>query len=341
MKKVIVTGGAGYIGSHTCVELLSSGYEPVVVDDLRNSDERILDGISRITGRPIRVHRIDCCDEEALDRVFREEEQIFGTIHFAAYKSVNESVAEPIKYYSNNIGSLVSLLNVARKYGSSRLVFSSSCAVYGQAATLPVRETADADNANSPYGYTKVVCERLLREAKASDPSWNFMLLRYFNPVGAHPSGSIGELPIGIPNNLVPYVVQTAAGHRDALTIFGDDYDTPDGTCLRDFIHVVDLAKAHVKALDLLGVQTLPDCPAINLGAGRPSSVREVVDTFIQETGAPVPVIIGPRRPGDVASTFADTDLSRRMLGWSSLNTLADALRDAWRWQRVLDGKPL
>ncbi len=336
MKKVLVTGGAGFIGSHTCVELLASGYTPVIMDDLRNSHERILQGLAEITGVPPIVHRADCCDPAAMDRVFDTEGPFFGAIHFAAYKSVNESVERPLDYYENNIGSLATLLRVAARHGLQHIVFSSSCAVYGQAKVLPVTEDAPADKANSPYGYTKVVCEQLLRDAKHSDPELNIVILRYFNPIGAHPSGLIGELPVGIPNNLVPYVVQTAAGERPSLTIYGDDYGTPDGTCQRDFIHVVDLAKAHVKALDLLASEQLSECEVINLGTGKAVSVLEVVRTFAQVTGVDVPYIIGPRRAGDVATVHAETSKSARVLGWTCAYSLADALQDSWRWQRYL-----
>ncbi|HEX2616794.1 MAG TPA: UDP-glucose 4-epimerase GalE [Flavobacteriales bacterium] len=335
-SKVLVTGGAGFIGAHTCVELLAAGHVPVIVDDLRNSHERIMDGIARITGQRVALHRIDCTDAAALERVFAAEEPFTGAIHFAAYKSVNESVAEPLKYYANNVGSLLALLDVAARHDLRRIVFSSSCTVYGQAQMLPVDETAPADNATSPYGYTKVVCEHVLQDAKRSDDRWNVAILRYFNPVGAHPSGLIGELPVGVPNNLVPYVVQTAAGLRQVLTIHGNDYDTPDGTCLRDYIHVMDLARAHVKALELTGTRTSATCEVVNLGTGTAASVKEVVDTFERETGVKVPVVIGPRRPGDVPAVYADTTKSRRVLDWSCQFTLADALRHAWQWQRTL-----
>lgn len=341
MKKVLVTGGAGFIGSHTCVELIAAGYLPVIVDDMRNSDDRILKGIEKIVQRKVVLHRIDCGIETELEKVFREEGPFFGAIHFAAYKSVNESVAEPVKYYANNIGSLVSLLNVSKRHNMNRLVFSSSCAVYGLATSLPVDEKAPATNANSPYGYTKVVCEQLLRDASHCDPDLRVVMLRYFNPVGAHPSALIGELPLGIPNNLVPYVMQTAAGLRNELTIYGSDYGTPDGTCQRDYLHVVDLAKAHVQALNFLNTASSERCEVFNLGTGRASSVKEVVDTFVRVTGAPVRSRMGPRRAGDVPSIFADASKAHKALGWSCAFDLADALRDAWAWQRTLDTDPV
>lgn len=339
MKKVLVTGGAGFIGSHTCVELVEAGYLPVIVDDLRNSHERILAGLARITGRDLPVHRVDCNDPEAMERVFTAEGPFHGVIHFAAYKSVNESVNEPLKYYTNNIGSLAVLIATAQRHGLRRIVFSSSCAVYGQADRLPVDETAPAEHTNSPYGFTKVACEHLLRDLAVSDPAWRMVLLRYFNPIGAHPSGLIGELPVGVPSNLVPYVVQAAAGRRQALTIHGTDYDTPDGTCLRDYIHVVDLARAHVRALAHVDDERSANCSVFNVGTGRPASVKEVVDTFERVTGVRVPVRMGPRRPGDVASIYADTARAADELGWHSEHDLGHALRHAWQWQQHLEAE--
>lgn len=336
MKKVIVTGGAGFIGSHTVVELLEAGLEPVIVDDLRNSEERVLEGVAAITDRRPRVHRIDCADAVALERVFEAEGPVQGVIHFAAYKAVGESVAEPLKYYHNNIGSLVTLLEVMAKHSVKDLVFSSSCTVYGQPDRLPVAETAPDTDATSPYGYTKVVCERLLRDQCHADPALRVVMLRYFNPIGAHPSGLIGELPIGVPNNLVPFVAQTAAGLHEQLTVHGDDYATPDGSCLRDYIHVVDLAKAHLRALAWAAEQAGPTCAVFNIGTGSGHSVLEVVRTFEQVNGVPVPHVIGPRRPGDVEQVYADTTLSNTVLGWHAELDLADALRDAWNWQQHL-----
>ena len=336
MKKVIVTGGAGFIGSHTCVELVSAGYTPVIVDDLRNSEERSLAGIAKITGKAPIVHRIDCCDEAAFDRVFAAEGEVYGVIHFAAYKAVGESVAEPIKYYQNNIGSLATLLRLMAKHSVKRIVFSSSCTVYGQPEKLPVTESSQDRDANSPYGFTKVVCERLLGDASASDASLKAVLLRYFNPIGAHPSAHIGELPLGVPNNLVPFVTQTAAGLRKQLTVFGNDYPTSDGSCIRDYIHVVDLARAHVMALDWLDKRTGSTCEVFNLGTGMGNSVLEVINAFMEETGVKLPYVIGPRRAGDVTSVFAETSKSREVLGWKCEHTLRDGLRDAWRWQKEI-----
>lgn len=336
MKKVIVTGGAGFIGSHTVVELVAAGYEPVIIDDLRNSEERVLDGLAAILGRKPPLHRIDCTDREALNEAFTAEGTIYGAIHFAAYKAVGESVAEPLKYYHNNIGSLVTLLGVMAQHAVKRIVFSSSCAVYGQPADLPVTETSRDGIAESPYGYTKVVCEQLLRDQTAADPKLKAVLLRYFNPIGAHSSGLIGELPIGVPSNLVPFVTQTAAGIRQRLRVNGNDYSTSDGSCVRDYIHVVDLAKAHVAALDWVDRQSAPLCEVFNLGTGQGNTVLEVVKAFIEVTGIDVPYEIGPRRAGDVEAVYADTTKSRRVLGWQCRLGLHDALRDAWRWQQGL-----
>lgn len=336
MKKVIVTGGAGFIGSHTCVELAAAGFAPVLVDDLRNSEERAIQGIAAITGRQPAVHRIDCCDEAAFDAVFQQEGPVHGVIHFAAYKAVGESVQEPLKYYHNNIGSLVVLLRLMAKHGVGRLVFSSSCTVYGQPDQLPVTESAPDRNASSPYGFTKVACEQLVRDTCASDRSLRAVLLRYFNPIGAHPSAHIGELPLGVPNNLVPFVTQTAAGLRKQLTVFGDDYATPDGSCIRDYIHVVDLACAHVRSLAWMDEREAPLCEVFNIGTGQGHSVLEVVRTFMQVTGAALPYVIGPRRAGDTTSVYADTTRCREVLGWQAELSLSDALRDAWRWQRSL-----
>lgn len=337
MKKIIVTGGAGFIGSHTCVELVNAGYLPVIVDDLRNSEERAIAGIERIIGRKLPVHRIDCCDEVAFDRVFTSEGPVHGVIHFAADKAVGESVADPLKYYHNNIGSLVVLLRLMARHGVKRIVFSSSCTVYGQPKELPVTEAMPDNNASSPYGFTKVACERILRDAVVSDASLRTVLLRYFNPIGAHPSALIGELPLGVPNNLVPFVTQTAAGQRKQLTVHGNDYPTPDGSCIRDYIHVVDLARAHVMALEWMEGRATPLCEVFNLGTGQGNSVLEVINAFMKATQVNVPYVIGPRRPGDVTSVYADTTRSREVLKWTCTYTLEDALRDAWRWQQTLE----
>jgi UDP-glucose 4-epimerase len=336
MKKVIVTGGAGFIGSHTVVELVQAGYNPVIVDDLRNSKERALEGIAAILGELPTVYRIDCTDHAALEAVFQAEGQVLGVIHFAADKAVGESVREPLKYYHNNIGSLATLLREMNKHGVKDIVFSSSCTVYGDSKDLPVTENSLTGAAASPYGYTKVVCEQMLNDVSAADPALRVVMLRYFNPVGAHPSAHIGELPIGVPNNLVPFITQAAAGLRDKLTVFGNDYDTRDGSCIRDYIHVVDLAKAHVIALRWMAGQKAPACEVFNLGTGEGNTVLEAVQIFEEVNGVKVPHVIGPRRAGDVVAMFADTTKSREVLGWQTELTLADALRDAWRWQQNL-----
>ncbi len=331
MKKVLVTGGSGFIGSHTVVALVESGYEPIILDTLENSDPLILEGISKIIGFAPKFYQIDCRDKTALWSVFQQE-QPEAVIHFAAYKAVGESVSEPLKYYSNNIVSLIHLLEVMDRFECRKLVFSSSCTVYGQPDTLPVRETSDAHNAASPYGYTKVVCEQLIRDlAKAGCPLQS-AILRYFNPVGAHPSAHIGELPIGVPNNLIPYITQTAAGIRPKLIVHGSDYDTPDGSGVRDFIHVVDLAEAHVAALRWLESTAL-SADDFNLGQGKGDSVLEVVNAFIRVTGVSLPFEIGPRRQGDIEQIFADVSKAKRELGWQTKLTIEDALKDAWRWQ--------
>ncbi|MCW5899855.1 MAG: UDP-glucose 4-epimerase GalE [Flavobacteriales bacterium] len=336
--KVIVTGGAGFIGSHTVVELAQAGFLPVIVDDLRNSEERALDGIAAIIGRRPPLYRVDCVDADAMEGVFAEEGAVHGVVHFAADKAVGESVREPLKYYRNNIGSLVTLLEVMRAHAVDRIVFSSSCTVYGQPERLPVDESAPDRAANSPYGFTKMACEQMLRDQCVADPALRAVLLRYFNPIGAHPSAHIGELPLGVPNNLVPFVTQTAAGLRDRLTVFGDDYDTPDGSCVRDYIHVVDLARAHVRALTWMDGRGEAGCEVFNVGTGRGHSVLEVVRRFQEVNGVEMPWSMGPRRPGDVASVYADTTRCRTVLGWEAELGLDDALRDAWRWQCRLGG---
>lgn len=339
MRNVLVTGGAGFIGSHTVVELVEAGYEPVIVDDLRNSEERALEGIAAILGRMPMVHRVDCTDREALRAVFGSIGRVHGVIHFAADKAVGESVAEPLKYYRNNIGSLLVLLQLMQEHAVERIVFSSSCTVYGQPKQLPVTEDAPDRNANSPYGFTKVACEQLLRDQAAAHPALKAVLLRYFNPIGAHPSAHIGELPLGVPNNLVPFVTQTAAGLRKQLTVFGTDYDTPDGSCIRDYIHVVDLARAHVRALDWMEEHPAPLCEVFNVGTGKGLSVLDVVNTFKRVNEVDLPYVEGPRRPGDVESVYADTTRCREVLGWTATLGPEEALRDAWRWQQRLGGK--
>lgn len=335
MKKILVTGGAGFIGSHTAVALSEAGYIPVIADNFSNSEKWMIERIKSLCVHECIFYELDCCDEHALNSVF-EDHDISGVIHFAAFKAVGESVQQPLEYFENNIGSLSALLKVMRKHKVSDLVFSSSCTVYGIPDHLPVDETAPVKKANSPYGYTKQVCENLIRYTAQSGQQLRGVLLRYFNPVGAHPSGQIGELPLGVPNNLVPFITQTAVGLREELKIFGNDYDTPDGTCIRDYIHVMDLAEAHVKSLQWLSAQ--PDQPVevFNVGTGRGNSVQEVVDTFVRETGVNLNYKYAERRPGDVPAIFADATRAEKELGWKAEKTMADALRDAWNWERML-----
>ncbi len=337
--KILVTGGAGYIGSHAVVALAAAGFEPIVVDNLSNSRASALTGIAAIVGRPVAFHEVDCTDEAALDAVFTAEGPVAGVLHFAAYKAVGESVAQPLAYYRNNVGSLLALLAAMARAACPRLVFSSSCTVYGIPATLPVTEAAPTHGAASPYGRTKQVAEDILTDlAAAGTGTLRAISLRYFNPIGAHPSAQIGELPLGVPNNLVPFVTQTAAGLRERLTVYGTDYPTPDGSCIRDYIHVADLADAHVMALRrLLTTEVaVPAMEAFNLGTGEGHSVLEVVRAFERIAGQPLPVVLGARRPGDVPAIYGDVTRAAQVLGWRATRTLDDALADAWRWQQAL-----
>jgi UDP-glucose 4-epimerase len=334
-KKVLVTGGAGYIGAHTAVELFNAGYEPVIVDNLSRSDRTLLKGMEKITGRKPNFKEADCLDEKYLNEIFGVEGPISCVLHFAAYKSVGESVQQPLMYYENNIGSLVTLLKVMKHNNVKDLIFSSSCTVYGQPDSIPVNENAPFKRAESPYGATKQMSERILEDAYLT--GFRVVSLRYFNPIGAHPTALMGELPIGAPNNLVPYITQTAAGKRDKLTIFGNDYDTPDGTNIRDFIHVVDLGIAHVKAMGYLEKQPPVNCyEAFNLGTGVGVSVMELVNQFQQLTGEKLNYTIGPRRPGDVVKVYADPAKVNKALNWKTRYTTADALKHAWAWETSL-----
>ncbi|NMM49811.1 UDP-glucose 4-epimerase GalE [Marinigracilibium pacificum] len=336
--KILVTGGAGYIGSHTVVELRKAGYIPVIIDNFSNSDPAVISQLEKITGEPTIFYALDCNNTENLKKVFRENPEITGVIHFAAFKAVGESVAEPIKYYHNNIGSLVTLIQSMEEFKVSNLVFSSSCTVYGQPDKLPVKENSPKKQAESPYGNTKAICEEILSDANNAGIPIKSIALRYFNPIGAHPSSLIGELPKGVPNNLVPFVTQTAAGWRKELTIFGKDYNTVDGTCVRDYIHVVDLAKAHVKALKHLEKisEFNNHFEALNIGTGNGNSVKEVVDTFQKVNEVKLNYTFGPRRAGDVEQVYADASTSEDVLGWKAELSLEDALKDAWNWQKTL-----
>lgn len=332
MRKILVTGGAGFIGSHTVTELIQAGFTPVIIDNFSNTDERILNGLKNILGELPTLYREDCTDASVMERIFQNEKPD-AVIHFAAFKAVGESVEQPLKYYRNNLESLILLLELMKKYQVRDLVFSSSCTVYGQPDELPVTENTPQQEATSPYGYTKQVCERIIQDHVASDKNFRAVLLRYFNPIGAHHSGQIGELPFGVPGNLVPYITQTGAGLREKLTIHGNDYDTADGTCIRDFIHVTDLAKAHVKSLQWIEVQP-GICEVFNLGQGIGNTVMEVVLAFEKVSGKKLNYAIGPRRNGDVEKVWADVSKANTMLGWKTELSLEQALDDAWRWQQ-------
>ena len=335
---VLVTGGAGYIGSHTSVELINAGYEVVIVDNLSNSDRSSLEGIEKITGvKPLFIEA-DCCDMEAMRRVF-EQYDFQSVIHFAAFKAVGESVSEPLKYYRNNLLSLTNILELMREYKRSNILFSSSATVYGDADELPVTEQTPRKSATSPYGNTKQMAEDILRDTVAAFEGMNGIALRYFNPIGAHPTALIGELPRGVPNNLVPYVTQTAAGVRECLSIFGDDYPTPDGSCLRDYIDIVDLARAHVVAIDrMVNNKNKMAFEIFNIGTGRPVSVFELVKGFEQANDLKLNYKVAPRRPGDVTAVWADTRLANEELGWKAERELNDTLRSAWLWERNVRG---
>lgn len=336
MKKILVTGGAGYIGSHTVVELVNSGYIPVIVDNCSNSDPAVIDSLEKITDTKIAFYKTDCTDFEEMVKVFENEGDISGVIHFAAYKAVGESVQNPLKYYHSNVGGVTTLLRVIDKFQITPFVFSSSCTVYGEPEILPVNENIERGKVESPYGNTKKICEEIIDNYSAISKI-QAVILRYFNPIGAHPSSMIGELPIGVPNNLVPYITQTAAGEREELTIFGGDYDTPDGTCIRDYIHVVDLAIAHVKALEFIDASNKFGYNEIfNLGTGNGNTVLELVKTFQEVTGQNLNYKIGPRRSGDVEKIWSEVDKANNILGWKTEFSLGDALLHAWNWQKTL-----
>lgn len=335
MKKILITGGAGYIGSHTAIQLISGGLQPIIIDDLSNSDAKVLDRLKEITGEEIPFYNGDCNNRALLDQI-ADEHQLDGVIHFAAFKAVGESTEKPLKYYQNNVGSLVTLLTFMQEKKIKDLVFSSSCTVYGQPDELPVTEDTPRQEAESPYGNTKKMCEDILIDVVKSQADFRVVSLRYFNPVGAHPSALIGELPLGTPNNLVPFVTQTAAGMREKLTVFGGDYDTQDGTCVRDYIHVMDLASAHLKAIEYLGKQDTNFYDVFNVGTGHGNSVLEVIHSFEKMSGVSLNYEIGPRRPGDIVKVWADTKKIQTVLGWSPQFSLEDSMRDSWNWQKSL-----
>lgn len=326
---ILVTGGAGYIGSHTCVEMLSSGYEVVVIDNLDNSSKESLIRVEELTGKKVKFYENDVRDRAALEKIFTEN-KIEAVIHFAGLKAVGESVREPIMYYSNNLESTLTLIEVMNKFGVKKIVFSSSATVYGVAKEMPLREGMPLGAIN-PYGRTKLFIEEILRDLYVADKDWSIAILRYFNPIGAHKSGRIGEDPKGIPNNLMPYIAQVAVGKLEKLHVFGNDYNTVDGTGVRDYIHVVDLAIGHVKAVDwALGTT---GCEEINLGTGNGTSVLQLRDAFVKASGADVPFVIDPRRPGDPDEVYADADKAEKLLGWKAERGIEEMCEDSWRWQ--------
>lgn len=335
-RNILVTGGAGFIGSHTVVELMNKGFTPVIVDDFRNSDAKVLKGIMAITSQEPLIRIVDVTNKEQLKAVF-EEFTFSGIIHFAAYKAVGESVAEPLEYYRNNIDGLLNCLELAEEFKVLNFVFSSSCTVYGEPeGTKIVTELSEIQEANSPYGATKQMCERIISDVHKSGSAMRMLNLRYFNPVGAHPSGNIGELPIGRPSNLIPFITQTAAGLLDELTVFGNDYKTNDGTCVRDYIHVVDLAQAHIKGYEWLNNLSEPKLETINVGTGNGTSVLEIIHTFEKVSNESLKWKFGPRRDGDVEEIFADTSKARELIAWNADRTIEDAMADAWNWQKKL-----
>ncbi|CAM4225427.1 UDP-glucose 4-epimerase GalE [Zobellia nedashkovskayae] len=333
--KILVTGGLGFIGSHTVVELQNEGFEVVIIDDCSNSSEKVLEGISSISGKMPIFEKIDLKEKAKVEDFFKRHQDVQGVIHFAASKAVGESVQKPLLYYENNIGTLVYLLKELSKKDNASFIFSSSCTVYGQADEMPISEKAPVKPAESPYGNTKQMGEEIIRDTCAVNPKLKAIALRYFNPMGAHPSGSIGELPIGVPQNLVPFITQTGMGLREELSVFGDDYPTEDGTCIRDYIYVVDLAKAHVKALQrLLGGKNQDNYEVFNLGTGKGSSVLEVIHSFERVSGKKLNYKIVDRRAGDIVSAYADTKKANDVLGWKSQYTLDEAMKSAWEWEQ-------
>ena len=327
---VLVTGGAGYIGSHTVVELQNAGYDVVVLDNLSNASEKALDRVSKITGKPVKFYKADILDRDALNDIF-DKETIESCIHFAGLKAVGESVVKPWEYYENNIAGTLTLVDVMRKNNVKNIIFSSSATVYGDPAQIPITEECPKGQCTNPYGWTKSMLEQVLTDIQKADPEWNVMLLRYFNPIGAHKSGTIGENSTGIPNNLMPYITQVAVGKLKELGVFGNDYDTPDGTGVRDYIHVVDLAKGHVKALKK--IEENLGLAIYNLGTGKGYSVLDIVKNFEAATGVKIPYVIKPRRAGDIATCYCDASKAEKELGWKAENGIREMCEDSWRWQ--------
>lgn len=328
--RILVTGGAGYIGSHTCVELLNEGYEVVVVDNLYNANKKALDRVEEITGKKVTFYETDICDKEGMNAIF-DKEEVDAVIHFAGLKAVGESVAKPIEYYQNNIAGTLTLCDVMRAHGVKNIIFSSSATVYGDPAMIPITEECPKGICTNPYGWTKWMLEQILTDLQTADPEWNVILLRYFNPIGAHKSGMIGEDPKGIPNNLLPYVAQVAIGKLECLGVFGDDYDTPDGTGVRDYIHVVDLARGHVKAIRKLADKE--GVSVYNLGTGNGYSVLQVVHAFEKACGHPIKYQIKERRPGDIAQCYCAPEKAKNELGWTAEYGIEEMCEDSWRWQ--------
>lgn len=340
MTKILVTGGVGFIGSHTVVELMQAGYEPIIIDNLSNSSINVLDGIEKITGKRPFFAQVDCRDKAAIDQVLKQQGPIKAIIHFAASKAVGESVEKPLLYYRNNLDSLLNLLELMQENSIEHLVFSSSCTVYGQPEVLPVTEQAPIQPALSPYGNTKQICEEIITDTAYADKNIHAILLRYFNPIGAHPSAEIGELPIGVPQNLIPFVTQTAAGIREQLKVFGSDYNTPDGSCIRDYINVTDLAKAHVTAVQRLTEnKQKKSVEVFNIGTGRGLSVLEIINTFEKVTGQKLNYAIVGRREGDIEQVWADPSYANNELGWKAEKNIEETLLSAWRWQEKLKSK--
>jgi UDP-glucose 4-epimerase len=336
-KKILVTGGAGYIGAHTVVELIVAGYDVVIVDNLSRSDQTLLEGIEKITNKSVSFYQGDCCDKKFMTKVFLSSGPFSSVLHFAAYKSVGESVEKPLIYYQNNLNSLTTVVEVMQENNVNDLIFSSSCTVYGQPDNIPVNEEAPFKRAESAYGATKQMCERILEDVAAT--GLRVVSLRYFNPIGAHPTALMGEIPLGTPNNLVPYITQTAAGIREKLTVFGNNYDTPDGSCLRDFIHVVDLGSAHVKAMEYLSSRPEKKFYEVfNLGTGIGVSVLELIKKFMEVTKVNVPYTIGPRRSGDIEKVYADPTKVNKSLGWKTRFTIEESLLHAWQWEKKIRG---